>query len=131
MSIGKAVSAILTGDAAVAALVGTRVWPMRLKQGTLQTSITYQRISAARSHTHDGPVGLNGSRIQVDCWAATYGAADALATAVRRALDNYEGTAAGIRIQRVFLDDESDEFEEATDADRVRLDFIIHHEELI
>lgn len=44
----------------------------------------------------------------MSCWADTYAGAKQLAEKVRLALDDYSGTAAGIIIDAVFMEDDSD-----------------------
>jgi len=79
-------------DAAVAALVGTRMHTRKLPQTPTLPAIVYQRIDTRREHDHDGPDGLPRPRMQVTSWAATPAGAVDLAAAVRQRLDGYAGT---------------------------------------
>ncbi len=98
------IQTILTGDATVAALVGTRISPNIIRQGTAMPAVTYQQISGQRDHTLDGASGFVEGRFQVNCWAKTYAETRELADAVRDALDDYStGT-----IQAIHLEDEGD-----------------------
>jgi hypothetical protein len=83
----EALRALLRGNPAVAALVGTRVdWGMR-PQGSSLPAICLTVISDAPvNRTLDGP-GPSQARVQVDCFGATYASAKTVARAVRRALD--------------------------------------------
>ena len=77
-------------------LVGTRIYPLRMPQrsassDTVYPCITYQRISSRPVKHMTAAAPLQEARLQVDCWAATYASADALADALRLALDGYRG----------------------------------------
>ncbi|MGE4297037.1 MAG: DUF3168 domain-containing protein [Desulfovibrionaceae bacterium] len=88
MSIAEPkITAVLLHDATVAALAGTRVHPAPLPRGCALPAISYARISGGQVYSLAGYSGLENPRIQVDCWAETYDAAKALATAVRAAMD--------------------------------------------
>ena len=81
----------LLAQAPVSALIGTRIFPLRLPQGVTLPAVTYQRISGVPVISHDGASDLARARIQVDCWAASYAAMAGLAMAIRTALSGYRG----------------------------------------
>lgn len=144
MSIEAALYAHLTANAGVAALVGSRVYPMgSVPQGAAFPRITYQRISSVHEHHQGGVAGLAHPRLQVDCWAqgaSGYAAVKALAEAVRMALDGRRGAMgagdAAVDVRSVILEGQSDGWEPPTDSSavgvhRVRMDFIIWHAERV
>jgi len=102
MSLDAALQAILTGDAGVAALVGTRVYAVTAPQGDTLPDITYQRIASEPVHARTEP-GLIRAEVQVDCWAATLAAAAGVRDAVVAALSRYSGTAGSTVIQDALL----------------------------
>lgn len=73
----------LKSMAGVTALVGTRIYPMKVPQGAVLPFITYRRISRTPVNWVRGTSTTNFLRIQVNCWAANYDGALALAAAVR------------------------------------------------
>lgn len=87
----EALRTLLRGNAAVAALVGSRVdWGMR-PQGSSLPAICLTIVSDAPvDHSLDGP-GVSQARVQIDCFGVTYGSAKDTARAVRRLLDAYSG----------------------------------------
>jgi hypothetical protein len=89
MTIGTDLYTKLTGTAGVAALVGTRVYPMRLPPGAAMPAITYSRVSGAREQALAGASFLPHPVFEISCWATTYAGADALAAAVRTAIDGW------------------------------------------
>ncbi len=85
----------LKANAAVNALVSTRIAPWEQTQSMPLPHISYLRVSTNREHIMAGSAGFAHAMIQVDCWAATYSAAKDLAEAVRKTLDGYHGTTQG------------------------------------
>jgi hypothetical protein len=129
----EALRAHLLADAGLAALVGTRVsWPWR-QRGDALPSVTLRRIDAVRDYTMGGPSGLVRSRVQVDCWAATYDSATVVSRAAVAALSGMRETVSDIDFQGAFADDERDLTDEGSGADevlhRVSVDFLIWHSE--
>lgn len=94
--IETAFRTILTADHATAALVGARVTFVEADQNELRPRIVLQTISDGVGHTMEGANGVHNGRMQVSCLAPTYPAAKALAKAAVDAVDDYQGTVAGI-----------------------------------
>ncbi len=105
---------------------GRRYW-VRAPQTEKPPYIVLNRVSGRRDYTAQKASGYVTSRVQVDCYAATYGDAKALARQVERALS---GRRAGA-VQGIFLDSERDlPAADAGDVNhlfRISLDFMIHH----
>jgi len=89
--------AFLLSDAPVAALVGTRIYPVKLPQNVTYPAMTLLRVSSAPPTPLKGKTSLNHERIQIDCWvretsgATPFTAALALGAAVRERLEGYVG----------------------------------------
>lgn len=136
--IGKAIQARLAAHAGTAALVVDRIYPMRLPQPTTFPAIRYQVIGAPRTHvmgaTPDASIEVH-SRVQVDCYAVTYNGARSLAEQVRLALSRWSGTAGGVTVEVLFLDDARDlDEQEFVHGDemgvyRVMMDFMAHYQD--
>lgn len=129
--VEKAIHDLLTAATAVAALVSSRVYPLRAPDGVAAPFIVYQRISGVRWRTLSGACGIAQPRIQIDVYAATYAGAKALASAVRVALDGYRGIVAGVRIGGITLETDQDLLEDDIDPvlHRVTMDFMVTHDE--
>lgn len=119
--------AILLGMAPVTAIAGSRVNWGAHPQGLPRPALVLRVISDVEGHTTQGRNGVSSARVQIDCDAASYGAAKNLARAVRDGLDGYRGG----RLQAVLFAGARDGREGGTDeADRpfrVSLDFFVHH----
>lgn len=101
---GKAIFAQLRGNGAVADLVATRVYPV----GSAPTNpaipyVEYDTTGADFPRSYTGSSGLADAEIDIACVAGSYADAVALATAVRKALDNQSGTWGGIVVQGAFV----------------------------
>lgn len=134
MSIEEAIYYKLTNDTDVAAIVSTRVYPMKLPPNPTYPAITYQRISTARWHNYAGASGRARPRFQIDCWldgsnrAEAYDDARDLATKVRKCLDGFKGDIdTESDVGGVTLDSERDIWEDLAQVHRVTMDFIFPH----
>jgi Protein of unknown function (DUF3168) len=127
----EAIIARLIADAGVSAIT-TRVHPGSVPQGAALPAIVFNLIDGAPTYTDDGETGLASSRVQIDCWAASYPQAKRLARAVKASLSAFVGTSGGIAFQYILLDTERDLREAGINADdypfRTSLDFIVWHE---
>jgi len=121
--IDAALYELLSADTAVAAIVGTRIYPLVAPQRgqrtfpqTALTHVTYQRISGVREMPLNGPNGFVVARYQINAFGYNFEVTDLLADSIRLRLDGYRGDAGGHRIQRVWLDSDSQNYEYETDA---------------
>lgn len=92
----------LVNDAAVAALVGTRVyWKIRPQDSALP-AIVLGTAYGARDQHFQGPMGTQGNRIQLDCLASLKGQAVDLRNAVMAVVES-AGSAGGTSFQGGFV----------------------------
>jgi len=90
--------ALLKADPAIVAIVAGRVNFGVHPQGQPLPAIVLNVVSDVAGVTLDGPENVATARIQVDCYADTYGAATLLGRAVLACLNGY----AGGNLQGVF-----------------------------
>lgn len=109
-----ALVAKLLASTGVTALVGTRINWSRRPQGEALPAIVLTRISGFPDVHHGGASGLVSSRVQVDCWAASYGSAKATARAVEAAITAKTFTQGAVRFDVILIDSERDSTFEAT-----------------
>jgi len=83
----------LLGVPAVSGIVGDRVNFGVHPQGAPLPGVVMNTVSDAQGAFLAAPDGLSEARVQVDCYAESYGGAKVLARAVRAALAGYEGGA--------------------------------------
>ena len=138
LDIRSGLRAFLLADAAVAAVVSTRIFPTRMPQGEKGTSIVYLRISGLGDHTLAGASRISRPRFQIDCWAQSPGAAADLANLVKERLDGYRGempygTASpqlSIECLGVFFENERDGFDADNEMFVVSRDYFVWHREM-
>jgi len=105
MNAGKAVYRILSTNAEVTAIVGTKIFPEVAEQETALPLIVYQLQSVAPEDTHDGPSKLDEVRFEFLCYADTYNGAADLGDKVRGALDRVSGTYNAVNVESVQFND--------------------------
>lgn len=119
------IRATLLASSGVTALVGTCVNFGTHPQGQPMPAIVLNTISDIGGYLIAEPDGMSEARIQVDCYAGTYGVAKLLSRAVNAALSGYSGNG----IQGVFRAGSRDSREggsnEADRPYRVSLDFTV------
>lgn len=126
--IEQALYSRLTDFAGLTALVGSRIYPLVRRQGSALPALTYQKISAIREHLMVADANVVVARMQVDCWDASAMGVKNVAEQVRLALQDYSGTEATVVIQRIFIENEIDDWNPSTEIYRVTYDFLIWHE---
>ena len=126
--IKYALKTILINDTTVKAIT-TSCFYSDIPQGSTYPLILLAKISGVRDHHLRGPSGHAHPRYQVDSWAATDTAAQALAKAVRKALDGYSGTVVGFKIRSCLHDNERDGYEPELKIHKVMQDYMIWFEE--
>ncbi len=126
----------LSGYAGLTALIGTRIYPVRLPQGALLPCLTYQRMTTPRIMTHDTS-GMSGTlaepRLQFDAWAETYKECKDITDQVRAALNGKTGSIGtspnAVTIRAALVDNELSEYYADVELYRIMSDYIIWQEE--
>ena len=133
MRAEKVVKTLLSNAAGVVALVGTRVYPGPIPQGTALPAISFEHISTVPLQTLDASAGFNlaRTRIEVNAVAKTYGEQKALVEEIRKALEYQRGTIAGVEViailrESVGPDLRDDDRQIYTQA----VDFMVTHREV-
>jgi hypothetical protein len=102
--IQESIRTVLVQDSGVAAIVGSKIYPVRLPREEDIPAVVYQFQIADPVRSLNGDSGLDLNKIIINCWAARYETAHALAYAVRNALAN----AAGLDLGTVSQNDAED-----------------------
>lgn len=140
MTLKTALFDYLSNDAGVVAIVGDQVdgvpgiYPMTAPASAGDPPwVTYQELSRISWNHMLAISGLVRSRLEVDAWATTPLVADALAEAVRLAMDGFRGLMGDeeLDVRSCFLEDAQDDYEPPQAAEgrvglyRVRQDYFI------
>lgn len=86
MSAESTLYGILSGNAGVTALVGTRIYPDLVPENVATPYIGYERIGSSAYATIHGTKLSDDVQMMIACWADTKLAAEALADAVEAAM---------------------------------------------
>lgn len=100
----------LVTDAAVTALVGTRVYPVLAPATAVLPFIIWRRAGVRRSQSLGGPVGSPTVSLELELYAATYEGVRDLANKCRLVLDGYGGSLNNVEVSNASLDNEFDGF---------------------
>lgn len=129
--VEEALVSILRNNAAVAALVSTRIYPVMIPQGATLPVIEYRQLSGQKEHSHDANADLARPRYQFTAISASYSQAKTLAAAIVAALDNYQGTVSGVKIDAVQKQNQMDLFTRTEDEGNSTfsslVDFVVFH----
>lgn len=108
-TINESLYTILTGNAALAALVGTRVYPVKLPQKVVYPAIVFTKLGGPRAHSQDGSSGFVQGLFAFDCWADTNAVASAVEKALKDTLDGYRDVHTGGLINAAFANEAPEE----------------------
>lgn len=130
--IRAAVYAALVADAAVAAIVGTRVYPVFLPQTGREPCIVFTVISDVRVRGLAGTLGAAEARVQFDLRAMRLADAVALKEALRAKWEGYRGTMQNLEILSAWPVSEHDFARDPQDASDgrpviVEVDYILKY----
>lgn len=104
-ALGKGIYSILTGDAAVAAIVGTKVGPEQAAAAWDLPYAVYTVPSQTDIQHIKGRALSARAIVQVDAYTSTYSLTDSLIQAIRSALAFFTGTpVTGISIQGITIE---------------------------
>jgi hypothetical protein len=126
-SIEGAFVAIMLADPTLSPLVGDRIFPMMLPEDTQLPALTYHSVDSPKPHS---TLDVETPRIQVSCWAQTYGGATGVkvvAQAVKNALHGKSGTYDSVRVIEIRYRNMVDDFETDTNFFHIPVDFIVQY----
>lgn len=118
----EAVRAELVADATVTGLVGSRIYPQKAPDQVTRPFVVLSVVSDVPGNAHGGAPAtrLCSAVVQVDCYAASYLSAQAIATAVDNVLGALERHT--LSAQRLVS---RDLYEPETDLHRISVDFVV------
>lgn len=116
------------------ALVSGRVYPLRLPQTVVLPALVYQRISTARTQTHDqSSSGLAQPRFQLTVYAETFNSAKSATNQVRSVLAGFKGSftvgAETIAVGGILQEGEQDFFDQGSGLFYTASDYFVYHQE--
>ena len=128
---------LLIASSALQAEISGRIHPGIVPQRAVFPCVVYTQISAERTSVMGEDTGTVRSTWQIDQYAQTYAQARKVASLVRKALQRKAGTfPTGVSpviaprlIQSIFVEADTDLFEDETQLHRVSTDYTIWYQE--
>jgi hypothetical protein len=108
MSANKIVYNILSNNAALTALISTRLNPVRIPQESSFPAVSYQLVSEIPNPTKSGHSRTEFARVQVNAYGVTLASAESVASAIRNAFEvvTLPATFNSIKCQTIEFDGE-------------------------
>lgn len=106
--IGKAIVSLLRNDATITTLVGNRILPAPIEQGTEHPCIVYAINNRPVTNCDNGN-SIVVNEITIGAYGGTVAAMEAICTNIKRVLNLYKGIVADVNVQGIFLTAESED----------------------
>jgi hypothetical protein len=127
----------LLTDANIAALVSTRIFPVRNAEGNRNDCIVYIRILENESYHFIGRTGLCGARFQIDSWSLSTDKANQIANLVKERISGFSGVwnygasspSDIVNVQGVFMQTGFEDVDAETLMYRMSRDYMIWYED--
>lgn len=127
----------LLTDASIAAMVSTRIYPVRNAEGNRSDCIVFVRVLENESYNFTGRTGLVGARFQIDAWSQSTDRVNHLADLVKERLSGYSGiwSYGGsspndfVTVQGAFLTTAFEDYSEEAQMYRLSRDFMIWYKD--
>ena len=106
MELEEALTAHLKAQSGLTALVGQRIYPDEIPQGTKLPCVCYIKISDIKEHQYIGQDSFERPVYQLTAFAATKPSARQVTNQLKAALSDYCGDMSGIEVQKIELQTE-------------------------
>lgn len=127
MNVKKAIAIHLLADATLKKIVSDRIYRGRLPANVKPPHIIIWLLSSDRLYDHDGYSGMTKAMLQISCFSYDTDEADTMAAAVRASLESWPAESGNV--MAVFVEDQSDGFEQETLLHHVPLDVNISYKD--
>ncbi len=129
-TINETIYAILTASAPLAALVGTRVYPVKMPQKVVFPAIVFAKMGGPRAHSNDGSSGFVNGLFAFDCWGVSQTSATAVEKALKDTFDGYRDVQAGGLINGAFaITDPEEGWDDKREAAYASVDYQVLYNE--
>lgn len=122
---------LMSTNAGLIALVGTRIYPKRLPSSAVMPAVTYSGLGGPRDAVQAGDSGLPHLRFQINCYADTgdYLLAKKVANAVVKLFAGYNGPAGTSGTIKCDVEHSPDGFDDVARRDFIPVDVLLWHQE--
>lgn len=117
--MNEALTALLLGHVPLADLITDRVhWGRQPAHAKGFPYLNLTRVFAPRDYHMRGETDLRKTRVQIDIWAETFGAADAVQDTLASVLSGFRGSLEGVSFQGIFIVGSRDLTDQTTGGER-------------
>ena len=130
MNIKKETAQRLLALTELVAITGARIYRggrLPRDQSLQPPHVIIWQLSKSPHYDHDGYSGLTDATLQISCFSPDPDQADTMAAIVRASMESWPAEA--VDIDSVFIEDESENFEQETAIHHVALDVTIAYHE--
>ena len=114
--IGKSIYTLLSAESDITDLVSTRIYPVRVAQNGSYPAIVYSILGAVPTNDKTGTTNrrsqIDDFEVQISVHAKDYATTQDVCKAVRDTIDKYSGTSAGVSINSIYWDEQSDRYDD-------------------
>lgn len=121
--VGKIIYDLLSNDTDVAAIVGTKIYPMRAGQLQNLPFIVYDIISQEPSQSKTGGSKMDTYRTQVSAFSYDYDELMDLMEKIRTALDQQSDTVGSVVVSDIVYEARNNLYDDRGNINGVALDF--------
>jgi hypothetical protein len=129
IDIRPVLQSIMVSNAALAALVGTRVYPVLMPQGMRMPSVVYGLIVRSPDYLLVGSGDLIQDTFQIDSIATNPDSAADVSLAVHACLSGLSGSFSGSAVRGIFRVNGRDLFDQETQLHRASSDYTVWYKE--
>lgn len=119
--------AFILANSSIAAIIGTRLNPLRIEQNATLPASAYELEIAKSIDANDGPTGLYQSLLTITCVGEKYGDVVNLSWLMSQALNNFQGSMGNTEIKLMTYDGSTPDFDEEAKVYLMSLNFTITH----
>lgn len=106
MNIGKLIYPIVTSDATLTSLIGTRIYPEEAPNTVTYPYITFTKIRTDPTRVKGEISPLDTYKITFYIYSKSYDTTESVSVALRNRFDNLRGTFNSIKLDWCIFDDE-------------------------
>ena len=116
MNIEEALVKKLLDHAGLKALIGSKIYPEEIPQGTQLPAVFWIKVSDIKDHFLTGQSNLERPIYQFTAQANSKGAVKPVAEQIKAALCDYQGDLHGVEVQKIELQNEFSSMEKSADG---------------
>lgn len=128
--VEQAIYNILSNDADVIAVVGSKIYPSFVPQDKTLPAITYERVGTEREFAMLNDPGVSQARIEVTAISTSASTVGDLANKIRIALSRHIGSHASVVVKDIYIEDERQTYFVDLETYEIVMAYMVLHDEV-